>query len=56
MLGSETLILSRFGGVEAMARMSQPRPVMPDEKLTFALNLDNLHLFDPVTQRSLRTG
>jgi multiple sugar transport system ATP-binding protein len=56
MLGSETLILTRLGETEAMARMAQPRPVASDERLVFALNLDKLHLFDPNTQQSLRAG
>ena len=56
MLGGESQILLRLGDAEAIAKMSQPRPVVTDERLALALNAARLHLFDATTGRSLRTG
>jgi multiple sugar transport system ATP-binding protein len=46
MLGNETLLFITIAGVEAVARMQQPREVSPDENLTFRINIDRIHLFD----------
>lgn len=54
MLGNETLLFSGYGGREFISRMQRPRPVEPDETLTFRLNLDRMHLFDAETGDSVR--
>ena len=56
MLGNETLLFSRLGDTDFISRMQQPREVAPDEKLSFKLNLDKMHLFDAETDRSLRAA
>ena len=54
MLGNETLLFSSIGNDEFISRMHQPRPVEPDETMTFTLNLERMHLFDADTGQSIR--
>ena len=53
-LGTETLLFSSIAGNEIQAKMLNPRPVTPGEKLEFQLDLTRCHLFDTKTQNSLR--
>jgi multiple sugar transport system ATP-binding protein len=52
-LGNETLIVTPFGGGEVMSRMYRPRPVRPGDRVDFALDVDQLHLFDHDSELSL---
>jgi multiple sugar transport system ATP-binding protein len=54
MLGGESQVLVRLGTMEAIAKMTQPRPTTTDERLPLSLNIEKLHLFDASTGRSLR--
>jgi multiple sugar transport system ATP-binding protein len=53
MLGNETLLFITIAGKEAVARMQQPREVLPDETLTFRINIDRVHLFDAASGEAL---
>jgi multiple sugar transport system ATP-binding protein len=53
MLGNETLLFITIAGKEAVARMQQPREVLPDETLTFRINTDRVHLFDATSGEAL---
>ena len=55
MLGGESQVLLRLGETEAIARMGNPRPVVTDEKLSLALDIERLHLFATSTGRTLRS-
>jgi multiple sugar transport system ATP-binding protein len=55
-LGNETLITSSIGDEEFVTRMLDPRDVADGERMSFALDTDRIHLFDPETERSLRKG
>jgi multiple sugar transport system ATP-binding protein len=55
-LGNETLITSSIGAEEFVTRMLDPRDVADGERMSFALDTDRIHLFDPETERSLRKG
>jgi multiple sugar transport system ATP-binding protein len=48
-LGSELQVAVDVGGQLITARLSRRQPVCVDEKLAFAVDTDNLHLFDPQT-------
>ncbi|MGI1661563.1 ABC transporter ATP-binding protein [Palleronia sp. KMU-117] len=54
LLGTETLIYTRFAGQEVQGKMFDPRDVVPGERLTFRLSLDKAHVFDATTQKSVR--
>ncbi|QKC85383.1 sn-glycerol-3-phosphate ABC transporter ATP-binding protein UgpC [Mesorhizobium sp. NZP2077] len=54
MLGGESQVLLRLGEVEAIARMGNPRPVVTDEKLPLALDIEKLHLFAASSGLTLR--
>ena len=56
MLGNETLLFSSVGDDEFISRMQQPRPVAPDESLTFKFNVERMHLFDADTGQSIRAA
>ncbi|SHJ13450.1 carbohydrate ABC transporter ATP-binding protein, CUT1 family [Shimia gijangensis] len=53
-LGSESILLSSFGGKDIQARMHNPRPVKGGEVLSCELHLEKCHLFDAETGQSLR--
>ena len=53
-LGTETLLFANLAGTEVQAKMLNPRPVRPGERLTFGIALDKCHLFDAATGTSLR--
>jgi multiple sugar transport system ATP-binding protein len=52
-LGSETLLVTELGGQEVIAKMFRPVPVAPGQRLSFKMNLDGMHLFDPQSGASL---
>jgi len=45
-LGTETILFSSIGATEVQGKMLNPRPLDGDERLTFNLSLDRIHLFD----------
>jgi multiple sugar transport system ATP-binding protein len=53
-LGTETLLFATLAGTEVQAKMLNPRPVVPGERLRFGIALDKCHLFDAATGASLR--
>lgn len=53
-LGTETLLFGSLAGKEIQAKMLNPRPVMNGESMLFQLDLTRCHLFDAVTEQSLR--
>ncbi|PHS07264.1 MAG: sugar ABC transporter ATP-binding protein [Blastopirellula sp.] len=53
-LGSETILLTKIGGVEIQAKMHNPRPVKEGEVLTCELSIEKSHLFDAATGRTLK--
>lgn len=53
-LGTETLLFGTLAGKEVQAKMLNPRPVAPGERLRFQMDLSRCHLFDAETQLSLR--
>ena len=53
-LGNESLVTATLGGVEFVARMADPRHVEEGEEMTFRIDSDRIHLFDPATERTLR--
>ena len=46
LLGTESILFSSIGSKEVQAKMLNPRPLESDERLTFNLSLDRVHLFD----------
>jgi multiple sugar transport system ATP-binding protein len=52
-LGSETLLVTELGGQEVIAKMFRPVPVAAGQRLSFKMNLDGMHLFDPQSGASL---
>ncbi|WP_207102593.1 ABC transporter ATP-binding protein [Paracoccus shandongensis] len=53
-LGTETLLFATLAGAEVQAKMLNPRPVTPGERLRFGIALDKCHLFDADSGVSLR--
>jgi multiple sugar transport system ATP-binding protein len=53
MLGNENLLFVTVGGGSFVSRMQQPRAVGANEKMTFQVNADRVHLFDAKTEFSL---
>ena len=53
-LGTETVLFAELGGTEIQAKMLNPRPVAPGERLRFLLRLDKCHVFDRETTRAVR--
>ncbi len=53
-LGTETLLFASLAEKEVQAKMLNPRPVKPGERLTFLLDLTRCHLFDATSEESLR--
>jgi multiple sugar transport system ATP-binding protein len=53
-LGTETLLFAILAGTEVQAKMLNPRPVTPGERLRFGIALDKCHLFDADSGVSLR--
>lgn len=53
-LGTETLLFADLAGTEVQAKMLNPRPVRPGERLRFGIALDKCHLFDADSGASLR--
>ncbi|NRA89028.1 MAG: sn-glycerol-3-phosphate ABC transporter ATP-binding protein UgpC [Rhizobiales bacterium] len=45
-LGTETILFCSIGGQEIQCKMLNPYPVTADEKMTFKLAIDKIHLFD----------
>jgi len=56
MLGNESLLYTRINELQIISRMQQPRPIRINEEINCRFNIERMHLFDPVTGRSLRTG
>jgi len=54
MLGNETLLFCRKGGVKFVARMQNPRMIEAGEKMTFGIDTARLNLFDQTTGETLR--
>lgn len=53
-LGSESILMTTFGGKDIQARMHNPRPVETGEVLKCELHLEKCHVFDRVTTQNLR--
>ncbi|MDB5531024.1 MAG: Sugar transporter ATP-binding protein [Devosia sp.] len=53
MLGNESLLFADLGGTEVVARMQQPRPIEPDQKIGFRIDGRRVHVFDKNSQVSL---
>jgi ABC-type sugar transport system ATPase subunit len=53
-LGNETLLTASLGPHEFVSRMSDPREVQDAETIAFRIDCDRIHLFDPVTEGTLR--
>ena len=53
-LGTETILFGDIAGQEIQAKMFNPRPVAFGETLRCELDLSRCHLFDKITQKSLR--
>lgn len=53
-LGTETLLFGTLAGQEVQAKMLNPRPVGNGERMTFSLDLTRVHLFDALSQKSLK--
>ena len=53
-LGNETLLTAASGPIEFVSRMSDPREVEDGETIAFRIDSDRIHLFDPVTEGTLR--
>jgi multiple sugar transport system ATP-binding protein len=53
-LGNETLLTASLGGHDFVSRMSDPREVQDGETIAFRIDCDRMHLFDPVTEGTLR--
>ena len=53
-LGNETLLTASLGAHEFVSRMSDPREVQDGETIAFRIDCDRMHLFDPVTEGTLR--
>ena len=53
-LGTETLLYATLAGTEVQAKMLNPRPVAPGERMRFGIALDKCHIFDADTGISLR--
>ena len=53
-LGTETLLFTDIAGAEIQAKMLNPRPVRPGEKLKFNLMLARCHIFDAASQQAIR--
>ena len=53
-LGTETLLFADLAGVEVQAKMFNPRPVQPGERMSFHLMLDKCHVFDAASGDALR--
>jgi multiple sugar transport system ATP-binding protein len=53
-LGTETMLITEFGGAEVQGKMLNPRVVHPGEQLDFTLDLSRLHVFDKASGKSLR--
>ncbi|WP_417718948.1 ABC transporter ATP-binding protein [Salipiger sp.] len=52
-LGTETLLFAELAGTEVQAKMLNPRPVRPGERMRFRISLDKCHLFDAQTGAAL---
>ena len=52
-LGTETLLMVRFGGQDVQGTMLSPRAVRDGEVMTFALDLSRLHVFDKASGQSV---
>ena len=55
-LGSETLLITELGGQEVIAKMFRPAPIQPGQIVSFKMNLEGMHLFDPDSGVSLALG
>lgn len=53
MLGNENLLFGTLGSNQFVSRMQQPRLVQQNERMTFHINVDRLHLFDRETELNL---
>jgi len=53
-LGSETLVVARFGARELTAKCDGRVVPRAGERLRFALDLEQLHVFDQASERALR--
>ncbi|MGJ8527239.1 ABC transporter ATP-binding protein [Maritalea sp.] len=55
-LGTETILFSTIGAKDVQGKMLNPRPIVGDERLTFNLSLDRIHLFDAGTGNNVLGG
>lgn len=55
LLGNESLLFTRCGTMDFVARMQQPRVVKDGETLAFYIAGSRLHVFDADTEMSLKT-
>jgi multiple sugar transport system ATP-binding protein len=53
-LGTETILFTDIAGYEVQAKMLNPRPVRPGERLKFQLMLDKCHVFDTASSDAIR--
>ena len=52
-LGTETILFSSIGAKEVQGKMLNPRPIDSDERLTFNLSMDRVHLFDATSGQNV---
>jgi multiple sugar transport system ATP-binding protein len=52
-LGSETLLITEMGGQEVISKMYRPISLRSGQPVSFRVNLDGLHMFDPDSGQSL---
>jgi multiple sugar transport system ATP-binding protein len=56
LLGTETILYTRLGGQEILAKMFGPRNVRQGEILTFRIALDKAHIFDAASGKAVVAG
>ena len=52
-LGAESLVFTEISGQEIQAKMFHPRPVVPNEQMTFLIDKDKAHLFNAQSGEAL---
>jgi len=53
-LGNETLVFAEFTGRDWVARMLNPKPLKPGDRVRMSFDLSQAHLFDAGTGMTLR--
>ena len=52
-LGSDTLVFFSIGAVEVIARLPPSTSAAPGNEIRLCIESEKIHLFDPVSERSL---